>query len=269
MSDLALRRSLSEDGNFESEALTALSLSASSLRCAGNEEDSWTCSSRRGSSSSGGTVRGRPLMHSPASDSLPSSQSSTMQGILASREAEGGRASPPCRGGSSPTCSSSGGSVRTAQPEGSAEEQQQLLRQEIAFNALGEQVASRTFSLSRSSRSPGAAGSLPSVEIETHTSSTSSGNSGVWLPTEGELRAPHTALPPLSASVASAGGAPPLAAPGGGVGAGGGGGALRTAGEAESQPSSFASAVRGGLERLMRFSNWPNRDAAEQQQQQQ
>ncbi|OEH74144.1 hypothetical protein cyc_06172 [Cyclospora cayetanensis] len=159
MSDLALRRSLSEDGNFESEALTALSL-----------------------------------------NSLPSSQSSTMQGILASREAEGGRASPPCRGGSSPTCSSSGGSVRTAQPEGSAEEQQQLLRQEIAFNALVPQWL-------RQEEHPH---SLRLVEV--------------WEPE-------------------------------------GGGGALRTAGEAESQPSSFASAVRGGLERLMRFSNWPNRDA--------
>lgn len=132
------------------------------------------------------------------------------------------------------------------------EEQQQILKQEVAFNALGQPLASRTVSLSKGWKS-GEGGSCTGVEIEAQSTTCSgistggsSTNSSTWPSLEREPFVSSFAGlgPAVAASVASRSEGPPCGPK-----------------EGEAPPRTFTSAVRGGIERLMRLSNWPQREA--------
>ncbi|KAL8428761.1 hypothetical protein ACSSS7_007000 [Eimeria intestinalis] len=247
---------------------------------------------RRGSF---GMRHGSPTLspQTSASDLLLHAQSCSFQGLLSSRtEAAAGAATPP-------PSNSAGSPSLTSVSSGEGEEKittgehqhQHISKQDFSFNALGEPLSSRSQSLSKkwnahnSGSSSGSSSSHVGVEVETHTSSSSTTSStgsssnsnsissshsntigNMWSPFERDPAAAPVLLP-FALAAATNGAATNAAAANAAAAAAAGGKAdisppsLTPHDSAAPQPRTLRAAVKGGLERLMRFSAWQHREA--------
>ncbi|KAL8270928.1 hypothetical protein Esti_005140 [Eimeria stiedai] len=219
-----------------------------------------------------------------ASDLLLHAQPCSLQGLLGSRtEAATGAATPlPANAAASPSLTSlSGGEGEEKNGAGEQQQQQHILKQDFAFNALGEPLYSQSHSLSKkwNSRESASGSSLVGVDIESHTTTSSSRNSsnsnsssnginsclsnstgGMWSPFERDA-AGSPVLLPFGLAAATNGAAANAAATAAAGKADSTPPSLNSPDAAAAQPRTLRAAVRGGLERLMRFSAWQQREA--------